>query len=170
MTQTHSDGDTNEPRFLRKGAFAKFIGVSAGRVSQMIAAGLPVQPDGRIDVKVGKLWVNGNVSPVRSAAQARGGEQCDLPFPAQPSANQERLRLLREQADHAALKNAALRRELVPAADVQREWEGMLRLVRSGVLAAPSRLRQMLPHLSTDDFETIDGELRRTLEDIANAE
>lgn len=170
MTQMHSGGDMNEPKSLRKGDFAKFIGVSAGRVSQMITAGLPVQADGRIDVKVGKLWVQGNVSPVRSAAQSKGATQDELPFPAQLSANEERLRLLREQADHAALKNAALRRELVPAVEVEREWAGMLRLVRSGVLAAPSRLRQMLPHLTNEDIDTIDGELRRILEEIANAE
>lgn len=169
MTQAHSEGGIGEPKSLRKGDFAKVIGVSPGRVSQMITAGLPVQADGRIDVQVGKLWVQGNVSLTRSAAQAKGGQD-ELPFPAQLSANEERLRLLREQADHAALKNAALRRELVPAVEVEREWAGMLRLVRSGVLAAPSRLRQMLPHLTADDIDTIDGELRRILEEIANAE
>lgn len=166
MTRAHNTDMLGEPKTLRKSAFAKLVKVTPGRVSQMITAGMPVEPDGRIDVARGKLWIQANVSPTRSAAQSG---QADIPFAAQPDASSERVRLLREQADHAALKNAALRRELVPAAEVEREWSGILRQVRSGILAAPSRLRQLLPHLTADDVEQIDGELRRVPEEIANA-
>lgn len=167
MSDGHSLGVIGEEGRVRKGDFARLVGVSAGRVSQMITAGLPVEADGRIDTARGKLWIKDNVSPTRSAAQVGQG---DLPFAAIPDAAAERLRLVKEQADHAALKNAALRRELVPAAEVEREWAGILRGVRAGVLAVPSRLRQLLPHLTATDVETIDAELRRVLEDISHGQ
>lgn len=167
MHHAHGSEAIGAPAKVRKLDFAKLVNVSPGRVSQMVAAGLPVEADGRIDVARGKLWIQENISPTRSAAQAA---QADLPFAAQPDAASERLRLLKEQADHAALKNAALRRELVPAAEVEREWSGVLREVRAGILAVPSRLRQVLPHLSAADVEAIDAELRRVLEELAHAQ
>ncbi|GGE96133.1 MULTISPECIES: DNA packaging protein [Stappia] len=156
-----------EPRTLRKSDFAKVANVSPGRVSQMIRAGLPVEPDGRIDVARGRLWIQSNIDPKRSAAQS---DQGDLPLAARTDAATERARLVKEQADHAALKNALLRQDLLPAADVEREWTDMLRRVRSRLLAVPSRLRQVLPHLTAHDVGAIDTELRHALEDLANAE
>ncbi|MGB3389719.1 MAG: DNA packaging protein [Pseudaminobacter sp.] len=154
-------------RSLRKKAFAELVGVSPGRVSQMIAQGLPVEPNGRIDIAAGKLWIKENVSPTRSAAQSL---QSDLPVAAQPDAAAEAVRLKKEQADHAELKNKMLRKELVEAVAVERAWANVLRQVRSGVLAVPSRLRQVLPHLTAHDVATIDAELRHVLEDLANAQ
>ena len=154
-----------EPKSLRKTAFAKLVSVSPGRVSQMVKAGLPVEPDGRIDVARGREWIRANVDPKRSAAQS---DQVALPFAAQPDAAAERARLVREQADHAALKNAMLRRELLSAVEVERSWSDTLRRVRSRVLAVPSRLRQVLPHLTTHDAQAIEAELRAALEDLAH--
>lgn len=167
MPQMHGSEAIEAPTTVRKGAFARLVNVSPGRISQMIASGLPVEDDGRIDVAKGKAWIKENVSASRSAAQS---PQADLPFAAQPDAAAERLRLIKEQADHAALKNAALRRELVPAAEVEREWAGVLRHVRAGILSVPSRLRQLLPGLTAAEVEAIDAELRRVLEEMAHAE
>lgn len=166
MQEAHSSEMIGEPKTLRKVDFAKLVGVSAGRVSHMIKAGMPVEPDGRIDVARGKLWIQSNVDPKRSAAQSA---QSEMPFAAQPDASAERVRLLREQADYAALKNAEKRRELVPAVEVEREWSALIRQARSGILAVPSRLRQLIPHLSADEVETIDAELRRALEELTHA-
>lgn len=167
MKQMHGSEAIEAPTKVRKVAFARLVNVSPGRISQMIASGLPVEDDGRIDVARGKAWIRENVSASRSAAQS---PQADLPFAAQPDAAAERLRLIKEQADHAALKNSALRRELVPAAEVEREWAGILRQVRAGILAVPSRLRQLLPGLTAAEVEAIDSELRRVLEEMAHAE
>ncbi len=68
----------------------------------------------------------------------------------------------------AKLGGAAMRRELVPALEVERLWSGEWMQLRSRVLAVPSRLRQLLPHLSIDDIEMIDGELRRMLTEFGN--
>lgn len=167
MIQMHGAEGIGAPAKVRKTDFAKLAKVSPGRVSQMVKDGLPVEPDGRIDVIRGKAWIKDNVSASRSAAQAA---QRDLPFAAQPDAASERLRLLTAQADAAELKAASLRRDLVPAVEVEREWSGLLRLVRSGVLAVPSRLRQVLPHLTASDMNAIDAELRCILKELADAQ
>lgn len=164
---THGKQMIGEPKSLRKSDFAKLIGVSAGRVSHMVRDGLPVEPDGRIDVARGKLWIQANVDPKRSAAQSAQGE---MPFAAAPDASAERVRLLREQADYAALKNAEKRRELVPSSEVEKIWESEWRQLRSAILAAPSRLRQVLPHLATSDIAEIDAELRRILEEFGHGQ
>jgi len=167
MQTAHSSPVIGEPKALSKSGFAKLVGISPGRVSQMIKSGLPVEGDGRIDVARGRLWISENVDPRRSAAQAAQGE---IPFAARPDVAAERARLAKEQADHAEMKNQMLRRELVKAEEVEREWSGLLRQLRSRILAAPSRIRQALPHLTRADVQTIDAELRRALEELGRGE
>lgn len=58
---------------LSKRGFGELIGVSPGRVSQMIADGLPVEPNGRIDIAKGKAWVAANVDQNRRRARVDGG-------------------------------------------------------------------------------------------------
>lgn len=58
---------------LSKRGFGERIGVSPGRVSQMIADGLPVEPNGRIDIAKGKAWVAANVDQNRRRARVDGG-------------------------------------------------------------------------------------------------
>ncbi len=157
------DQPIGAPRTLSKSAFARVVNLSPGRISQMIRRGLPVEPDGKIDIARGKIWIQENIDPRRSAAQPQGR----LSFE-RPDQISQRERLAREQADNMALKNAALRRELVPAVEVQKEWEGMIRQARSAILAVPSRLRQMIGGLSADDVALIDAELRRALEELSD--
>ena len=63
----------------------------------------------------------------------------------------ERGRLAAAQADIAETKAAKLRGSLVDAAEVEAEWSGVLRTVRAGMLAVPSRVSQRLPHLTAHD-------------------
>ena len=105
--------------------------------------------------------ITGYVTHLRAIAAGRGGESAALTL------SKERARLAREQADEREMRNRQLRAELVPAADVAREWSDVLRTVRAGVMAVPSRVRATLPHLTAHDVATLDGELRRTLEGIA---
>lgn len=80
----------------------------------------------------------------------------------------QRERIAREQADKLAMQNAATRGEMVSAKAVSDEWASILRLVRSRMLAAPSRIQQQLGHLSAHDMDVIDREIRDALEDVAN--
>ena len=48
-----------------KTAFAARVGLTKGRISQLVAEGLPVRPDGQIDVAVGLAWIEDNLDPAR---------------------------------------------------------------------------------------------------------
>jgi phage terminase Nu1 subunit (DNA packaging protein) len=64
------------------------------------------------------------------------------------------------------LKAAKMRGELVEAVAVQAEWSDVLRTVRAGLLAVPSRVAARLPHLSKHDMSEIDNEIRAALGEI----
>lgn len=70
---------------------------------------------------------------LRGGAAGRGGDDQVATLTTQ------RARLAREMADAAAAKNAVIRGTMVAAAEVEREWSDVLRTVRAGVLAVPSR-------------------------------
>jgi terminase small subunit / prophage DNA-packing protein len=96
----------------------------------------------------------------REAASARGASSGGL--------TAQRERIAREQADKLEMQNAASRRELLPAKAVADEWASILRMVRSRMLASPSRIQQQLGHLSAHDVNVIDRELRDALVDMSN--
>ena len=48
-----------------KTEFAARVGLTKGRISQLVAEGLPVRPDGRIDVDAGLAWIENNLDPGR---------------------------------------------------------------------------------------------------------
>lgn len=99
---------------------------------------------------------------LRGVAAGRGGEDGVVDLTA------ERARLAKEQADAVSLKNAASRRELVPAVDIERGWTTVCRRVRNAMLAVPSRVRQSLPHLTAYDGSVIDREIRDALSELGN--
>jgi len=78
-------------------------------------------------------------------------------------ATRERARLAAAQADLAELKAAQLRGELVETAVVEIEWLSVVRTIRAGMLAVPSRVSARLPHLSKHDVVEIDEEIRAVL-------
>ena len=82
----------------------------------------------------------------------------------------ERIRIAREQADALALKNAAARGRLIEADAVEAEWSGVLRGVRAGCLAIPSRAAQRLPHLTPHDVAEIDAEVCAVLSELGSSE
>ncbi|MCK6444114.1 hypothetical protein [Elstera cyanobacteriorum] len=93
------------PETLSKKGFAEFLGVSPGRVSQMITDGLPLLGNGRIDVKAGLDWYRKNVDQNR-----RRVADPDLldPSPVSP-----RARLDEAKAELAELQLEERRRALV---------------------------------------------------------
>lgn len=78
----------------------------------------------------------------------------------------EKIRQAREAADKLALQNAAARRELLPADDVQREWASILADVRAVLLAVPSRAGERL-NLSPADVAILTEEIREALEGLS---
>jgi phage terminase Nu1 subunit (DNA packaging protein) len=49
---------------------------------------------------------------------------------------------------------------------VEIEWSGVLRTIRAGMLAVPSRVAARLPHLNKHDVAGIDAEIRAALAEI----
>lgn len=54
----------NEP-FESKSKFAARVGVTKGRISQLVAAGLPVREDGSIDIEAALAWMEANLDPAK---------------------------------------------------------------------------------------------------------
>ena len=98
------------------------------------------------------------------------GRPASARAPALAAATKQRARLAAAQAHLAELKAARLRGELVEAAGVEAEWSGVLRTVRAGLLAIPSRVAARLPHLSNHDIAEIDSEIRAALSAIGGAQ
>lgn len=67
-----------QPETLSKKGFAAHLGLSPGRVSQLIAQGLPVEPSGRIHVEKATGWYRRNVDPNRARSSSGGDERRPL--------------------------------------------------------------------------------------------
>lgn len=80
----------------------------------------------------------------------------------------EKLRLTRAQADKEESRVRREQGELVEAAAVTREWSNLLRDMRNALLAVPSRCGATLPHLTATDVATIEREIRKALEGLAD--
>jgi terminase small subunit / prophage DNA-packing protein len=78
----------------------------------------------------------------------------------------ERQRLAKAMADSVELKNAVRRGTLVDGEAVVREWEGICRTVRAGMLRVPKRAAVRLPHLTPRDVLALDEEVRAALTEL----
>ena len=152
--------DLEGGRVHRIGAadLCELLAISSGMLTQLKHKGI-AKHLGR-DVYDLTGTVTAYVTHLRHVAAGWGGEEAKLTLTG------ERARLARAQADAQELKNATLRDELVRAEDVLRQWEDVLRGLRSELLALPSRLRADLGHLTTQDVDAIDRRLRDTLSQI----
>jgi hypothetical protein len=50
------------PEKLSKTQLAAILGVTKGRISQMVALGMPVEPDGSVDSAAANRWIEGNIA------------------------------------------------------------------------------------------------------------
>ncbi len=150
------------PRAVRKqpsGAIttdelADLLDLSVGRVLGLARAKhIPRMSAGRFDRRAA---VRAYVAYLRQNPVGRKS--------ADPALADERRRLVREQADREAIRNAVTRGELVPAADVKATWESILTDVRAAMLAIPSRV----PELDRATADRLDREIRAALEALAN--
>lgn len=135
---------------------ASLIGVSENRIRQLCNTGtLERGDDSKFDLRNS---VRAYCSFLRETATGRGGAGLAA----------QRERVAREQADALEMKNAAARRDLLPAAEIEAMWGKMCRAIRARFLAMPARLQQHLGHLTTHDLSVIDREIRDGLTELAN--
>lgn len=122
---------TNIETISKKG-FAELLRVSPGRVSQLITAGLPVEPNGRIHVARGKAWVAENVDPNRRRASLDGPASSASVPPVlvshravRDAAEAEIARLKAERMGRALIDRAATLRTIESRARFERDaWLG----------------------------------------------
>jgi terminase small subunit / prophage DNA-packing protein len=139
---------------------ADLLGVSPRSITDLAKRGIVVRADGGgFDQRKS---VRGYCDHLRKLATGRGGDA------AIATATVERARLAKAQADAVELKNAAVRATMLDAGEVEATWSGILRQVRAGMLAVPSRAAQRLPHLTPHDVAEIDHEVRAVLIEIGS--
>jgi phage terminase Nu1 subunit (DNA packaging protein) len=149
-----------EPTFIAAEKLADFFGITLRTLADLQKR--------EIVVRAGKQGFDlreatrAYTSHLRNGAAARGA--------AGPGLTAERERLVREQADREALKNAQARGEMLPAAEVQAAWATILRDLRAGFLALPARIQQRLGHLTAHDVAGIDREIRDCLARLGDDE
>ena len=142
---------------MKPPALAGLLGISTRRLGQLHAEGIAV----KVDRGLYDAAATVQAMLVHASGKAAGKTvEHDL--------DKERARLAAEQADGHALKNAQARGELVPAEDVVREWQGIIRTVRSAMLAVPSRCRRRASTFGAAEIDIVDREIRDALEALSN--
>jgi phage terminase Nu1 subunit (DNA packaging protein) len=91
--------------------------------------------------------VRNYVRHLREIAAGRQGKELN--------AVDENARLKIVQRKNYELKNAALDGSLVPMEDITEAWGVIVRAIKAMVLSFPARCHEKLPHLKSDDIETI---------------
>lgn len=148
---------TNRPDLAGEGDLASFWGVSTRQVRKLLSDGvIRKSACGRYSTTDA---TRSYIQYLITSAKIRGG--------ADPELKAEKIRLAREQADHLELRNQEKRRELVSAVSVQNSWAEILRTVRAGMLAIPSRVSVQL-NLSPNDIAIIDREIRDVMTELGN--
>ena len=118
------DAQELQPETLSKKGFAEHLGITPGRVSQLIAQGLPVEPNGRVNVDKATGWYRRNVDPNRR--QASAGDR--LPGSSRGEYDRiraERARLALDRESGALVDRAAVERAVFDRARGERDsWIG----------------------------------------------
>jgi phage terminase Nu1 subunit (DNA packaging protein) len=142
---------------------ADLLGVSGKTVRELAGRGIVVRARrGAYELRAS---VRGYAEHLRSIATGKAGGEAVA-----AGAAAARKRLAEAQADKVEIANAHARGALVDAEAVQREWSEVLRMVRAGMLAVPSRCGARLPHLSAHDVGEIDVEVRAVLTEVGSGD
>lgn len=142
---------------LLKADVANLLGLTERRIDQLHTEGVAVRVSpGKYDAVA---TVRAYIAHVTAKAERKS---------AALDSEKELARLRHEQANAAELKNQILRKELLLADEVEREWSDMVRKIRSGVLGLTSRIRARLPFLDATHAEDINAEINLVLEELAD--
>ena len=150
-----------------KTAFAARVGLTKGRISQLVAEGLPVRADGRIDVAVGLAWIEDNLDPAR---RNRGG----APTTTTRTATLAEAKRLHEivKVQRARLAFEREQGKLIDADEARRTVFARARAERDAHLAWVQRTAPLLAaELGADPratFAALDRMMREHLEHLAD--
>ncbi|MBF0246834.1 MAG: hypothetical protein HQL36_01980 [Alphaproteobacteria bacterium] len=160
---------------MSKAQFAREVGLSRGRISQLIGQGLPVREDGKIDRETALGWMEKNLDPSRRKAVPIDGVEDPAPAPhsldGAPS-----LKDLKSVHEAVKVKRAKLQYErelgkLVDREDVERVILTRARRERDTHLAWVMRTAPVIAgELGADPgdvFAVLDRHMREHLEDLS---
>lgn len=142
---------------ISKRCFAELIGVSPGRVSQMIADGLPVEPNGRIEIAKGKAWVAANVDPNRRRVRLPGEA---APAPGTPKATRDAA-----EAEIARLRAARMAENLIDKHATLRALETRARFERDAWIGWVNRAAPEIATATGADLAVVVSALDRMVRD-----
>lgn len=150
---------------LSKKGFAEALGVTQGRISQLIKSGLPVEPNGRIHVARGRDWFEKNVDPNRRRT----------PSPVNPAINGPVLaiggfpspRAAREysEAEMAALKASKLAQRHLDRKATLRVVEARARAERDALIGWVNRVAPAIAAGTGADLSAVTAILDREVRD-----
>lgn len=69
---------------IRKSELAEILNVSRARITQYVSGGMPVEPDGSVDLAAARSWVADNVDSGRRASRAGQKDRPRRPAPEKP--------------------------------------------------------------------------------------
>jgi hypothetical protein len=144
-----------------KSQFARLVGITPGRVSHLIAAGMPVRPDGDLDRRVALDWISRNVArelrpPMVPRSGRRGGRP---PHPPSDSFGEARRLLEVLKAQRLKLEVDRLRGRLLEREAVVTEVFELGRHYRDAWLNWPSRVAAVLASRLQVDALAVQREL-----------
>lgn len=147
----------DRPETLSKKAFGELVGVTQGRVSQMISAGLPVEPNGRIRIAAGKAWMAANIDPSRRRANL-GAEH-----PSESQNLSPRARRDVAEAEISRLKAERLGGRLIDRRATLRVVEGRAKAERDALIGWVNRAAPAIAAATGGDLATITAILDREI-------
>lgn len=148
------------PAEMTKTAFAGHIGVTAGRVSQMISEGLPVLPNGKLPLDAAEAWYRANVRQKADGSKHSSNLLADVRL-ARESAQRDLL-----QMDIAKRTGALIDRKAVELALFDRaraERDAHMAWVSRVAPAIAAELGVDLTRL----YATLDREMREHLQELS---
>jgi len=149
-----------------KTEFAARVGLTKGRISQLIAEGLPVRPDGTIDVEAGLAWMERNLDPSR---RGKGGATATA---GTPSVAEVRRMLMLVQVQRARLAYDKERARLIDADAATATIFARARAERDAHMAWVQRAAPLIAAETGADprvaFAVLDRLMREHLEHLAD--
>lgn len=142
-----------------KKAFAELVGVSQGRVSQLIKSGLPVEPNGRIHIEQGKAWMRNNIDPNRRRAAIDDRDASPAFHAASPLTPRGKRDVA--EAEIAQLKAARLAGLLISRKATLRAVEARAKMEADALIGWVNRVAPAIATATGGDLATIAGILDR---------
>lgn len=144
---------------VTKAQFAEAMGVSKAMVTKYVRKGLPLTPEGRIDLAAGRAWVEANID--RLPASARGGRAARGAGKLGETLTAARARKESALASLHELELRLRRGELLEAGQVEAAWTKHILAARERLLGLPGKLAPRV--LGKTDVIEIQEAIRREI-------